>query len=205
MFLSVHEEVQHLDTLSMQETLMMLFIQDIAEDGKGHITYGTPASNVCAWRGVSCADGIVTEYRVWYENFGNYNLHVLPPSTRCIYIVHCAQRYELNLRRFPRCIAIINLYRNEIFGPIDLEALPVNLEELKLHNNRISGTISLWNLPKSLVKLNLRDNPIQQSVLRIPKVHRDIQISLDGTDIEEILLVDANGVESETGQRIFVL
>ena len=205
MFLSVNEEVQRLDTLSMQATLMTLFIQDIAEEGKGRITYGTSASNACAWRDVSCVDGIVTEYGVWYEDIGNYNLHVLPPSIRRVCIVHCAQRYELNLRRFPRCITTINLNANEIFGPIDLEALPANLEELKLHNNRISGTISMWNLPESLQELNLRNNAIDQKVLRIPEVYHDLRITLQGMEIERVLLVDTNGVERDYPRRVLVM
>ena len=50
---------------------------------------------------------------------------------------------------------------NNLFGSIDFESFPVNIEEIDLSFNEFCAPICL-TLPKQLQTLNMSDNPIRQ-------------------------------------------
>ena len=129
----------------------------------------TDDTSVCAWKGVTCVDAVVT-FIYWVGRYtAFYPTHTksicpcwFPPSLRRATI-----RYEhfdgpLEICMLPReCLAVV-FNQCGIRGNVDFRALPKKMQQVDLSLNQISGTIHLTALPRSLVSIRMQGNPVSK-------------------------------------------
>ena len=119
---------------------------------------------------VTCRDGLITHLIINNQSMGKIRYAWAPPTVEVLKIEFCSQRFVLNPKLLPPRAHAISFHYNNIFGTLDLGALPDMLETFGAADNKIVGPISLTELPPRLRSLNLRDNLIVQDVVQVANV-----------------------------------
>ena len=157
-----------------ESALMNIFYSHITAEGLEEYSRNDISRAYCEWKGLICTGGKVIKVFYEHKDHGNYDIHSLPPSVKRINIQNCLQRYRLHTRSFPRALCVCYLCNNELFGHLDLQALPVNLVNLNLWGNQLNGPIDLTNLPRRLKRLHLQRNSIRQAVILFDRLPASI-------------------------------
>ena len=119
--------------------------------------------NVCDWYGVECADGTVARV-AWAGNYIRPPLDVrwFPPTTRELALRKVWLRNTFETRLLPRALKYLNMRSiTHVYGPqnyktpIDMRALPGQIEEFHAIDWQFFGSINLLQLPQTLVVLSL--------------------------------------------------
>ncbi|KNH05113.1 leucine-rich repeat [Perkinsela sp. CCAP 1560/4] len=166
-----------------ENTLMDCFYSEITAEGTADYSNEDTSRNYCEWRGVVCTAGKVGRVIYDQQDYGNFDIHSLPPTVTRISIEHCLQHYMLHTRRLPRASQFCYLGNNQLFGSVELRTLPENLVTLRLSDNRLNGPIDLTNLPQKFAYLWLHRNAIEQSVVffgRLPPNITAIRLATSG-------------------------
>eukprot|EP00009_Paramoeba_aestuarina_P003477 CAMPEP_0201525712 /NCGR_PEP_ID=MMETSP0161_2-20130828/29242_1 /ASSEMBLY_ACC=CAM_ASM_000251 /TAXON_ID=180227 /ORGANISM="Neoparamoeba aestuarina, Strain SoJaBio B1-5/56/2" /LENGTH=170 /DNA_ID=CAMNT_0047925777 /DNA_START=54 /DNA_END=563 /DNA_ORIENTATION=- len=131
---------------------------------------------LCQWQGLTCTGEVLTRVQYGDCRSGNFRFEFLPPTVDDIEVKDCGQNFQINIRAFPRDLRIISLFRNFIWGHLDLTVLPEKLQTAYFAYNRLSGPISLVSLPRTLEELYLDDNCISQDVVYYDKLPAGLRL-----------------------------
>ncbi|KNH05627.1 hypothetical protein XU18_3398 [Perkinsela sp. CCAP 1560/4] len=154
-----------------ETALMDRFYSQISEAGMAYFSSYGRSIDFCYRQGVECTFRSVIKITITDKHYGNFDIHVLPPTVTHVSIRYCEQHYEIHTRALPRMLRHCRLNNNQLFGCVDLQVLPENIVILDLSHNQLNGPIDLTRLPQSMAGLWLQENAIRQSVVlydRIP-------------------------------------
>ena len=147
---------------------------------------------VCDWEElpnciISCWNGLIHGMHLDGVQHGNFLIEYLPSTVAEIFIHSCKQKYQLQTRMLPRHIRWFSMYKNKLFGTIDLQGLPPRTLLLDVSRNNISGPIILRDLPQAMYNIFLDNNKIQQDVLFYSNLPVSLKlVSLRGNRIRAI-------------------
>ena len=145
-------------------------------------------TDICDWRDVLCADGLITAL-YWHDTNDHvilgevsFDIDWLPPTAERIFMQghdtkgmihaallprrlttldfsHCKMDGKLDIENFPGAIEIARLSGNRFVGVLRLVRVPPKLRQLVLQNCMLSRVI-VYNagLPSCLERIDLRNN-----------------------------------------------
>ncbi|KNH04128.1 hypothetical protein XU18_3235 [Perkinsela sp. CCAP 1560/4] len=92
------------------------FYAHISSEGIPNYLLQNTSSDYCAWRGVKCAVGRVIKVLYYAQQYGNYDIHSLPPTVVTIAIQLGMQRYTVRTRYLPQALESCYLISNQIYA-----------------------------------------------------------------------------------------
>ena len=140
--------------------------------------------DVCQWRSVRCdRDGNVTAID-WYRHYvniafrqpGTIELSWLPPLCRIVSFESQRVFGLFDASTLPRKLDTLNLRNNQLTGSVDVTALSDSMVTLELAQNCLTGPLCLQELPERLEVLDLRANAIEQDVVYVQRIDKDLRI-----------------------------
>uniref|UniRef100_A0A7S4KHD4 Leucine-rich repeat-containing N-terminal plant-type domain-containing protein n=1 Tax=Paramoeba aestuarina TaxID=180227 RepID=A0A7S4KHD4_9EUKA len=150
--------------IDCRNILMKMFFEGLSKGGRKLLRPVARRSDFCRWNGIACDPSYEIQeisYRN-FDNWGNFNIHAVPPTTLNLEISQCRQTFHMDMRMLPRNLQYVNLSNNQITGILDLIVLPEKIQQFIVENNLLTGYINLTNLPRTLQALNVGKNKIQQ-------------------------------------------
>ena len=124
------------------------------------------ANDVCAWRFVTCEDGIVRQFSGFFRDNLHIDLQWAPSTIRDLKIFNTQIGEVLETRQLPRCLLVCVITHAGLRGSPDLGHLPPNIVSINWNNNDFFGTLFIDDLPKSLERLFLARSLIRKVIVR---------------------------------------
>ena len=149
----------------------------------------SPEYKEIALRSISYAgDGLMSAILIRSGRFhGNLRLHMLPSTTRNVYMQMCGQPYPIETRLLPRALVSFDMAHNALFGSLNLQTLPEKLKDFSVQGNKITGPIMLDSLPRTLKSLNLSANAIREETVLYKNLPQSLRlVNLRGNKIKEV-------------------
>ena len=169
-------------------------------------------TNPCTWRGVTCANGMITSWT--FSKLGNsytweyVDMDWLPGTLRYIHLFLVKTIQTMNIKRLPRelryfhssYISAVPQKRESSLERIALRYLPEKIEELFLFDRSFLGTIIVSNLPSTMRILCITPQRARNCFIDMGSLPRDLEfgvtvtspdnselVSLDGTPLDGLL------------------
>ena len=178
---------------------MTKFVEGTSEDFRSSLRPGWQYRSYYHNRGaqfiIRSYVGIVNDIHGEDLRVGNFAIGYVPHSVHKLSLIRSNQKFELNTRLFPRHARVIRLWKNSIYGQLDLSALPRNLEELTVSENKLKGPVHLTSVPRRLRQLRFRENSIRQEYLFYHELPKNLKVIMGGNSIDYVLPLKAGDPE----------
>ncbi|KNH04981.1 hypothetical protein XU18_3855 [Perkinsela sp. CCAP 1560/4] len=149
-----------------QTLLMEMFFRDISLEVLVTFSQDFAETHYCIdWKGITCLEGVVTSLKYNWVNVGNFYINAVPPDVKDLSISTSNQEYSIETHSWGRSLSFVDLSINNLYGTVDLTALPRHLRVLYLYQNKLRGPLDLTNLPTTLHILSLESIEITQPVI----------------------------------------
>ena len=165
------ESLGRVDFASLsQQNLMEMLVGDINARKMFHDSDGFFLDET-EWMGVRCDLYGTVESIKWsnmHDSFftdgGTIHLEWLPSTVQSfdIYRNHLFGRVDLT--RLPAPMKLLILSVNRLEGAADFTALPREMQYLYLSNNSLCGSVNIENLPSSLLEIDASSNTLSGSL-----------------------------------------
>ena len=170
------------DSLSDQALMEMLVehverddIDDI-KDSNGNFT------DVCEWDDVECKHGRVVRVDLsqrFFQKFKPFPFEFIPPGVKSLVLEDCCLYGTLDTSLLPQGISEeICLTDNDLFGSVDFQGLPRNLEFLILDQNKFGGSCTIADLPSTLLHFSIDNNEFSGEIVidDLPSKIREVSV-----------------------------
>ena len=150
------------DSLSDQ-ALMEMMLEHIVQDDIDDIKESNGNyKDACEWEDVICEDGRVQKVnlsRRFFEKIKQFPFEFIPPGVKSFVMDECFLYGTLDTSLLPQGMSdALCLIDNDLYGSVDFQGLPRNLEFLILDQNKFSGSCTIADLPSTLVHFSIEDN-----------------------------------------------
>ena len=125
---------------------------------------GCDPKEICEWKGIVCDEKLVRTV-AWkeMEDFYLQSMDWLPATIRKVHLRLVPVLTPIKTRHLPRELKYLYLCDCDFpISPIDLQGLPIHLEELHMRACMITGDVLLASLPPYLRVIDLTFNDIQK-------------------------------------------
>ena len=133
------------------------------------------STSACEWNGVTCDQDMHVEDIHWsFKDLSLFEFH------------ECSFGFEF----LPQTIRSLDIGRNELSGPVQLDLLPSNLNILKIGHNKFDGGLDLTRLPCTLEHANFNKNRFEGNVdltLLPPSLREFSSNTLSGDIVLDVL------------------
>ena len=160
-FVTPKELVDTMETHELQAILMERFFQEVDGEAIQAMSEGQSYHDICQWNlkrekpftlstfKAECVEGDLYTILISFIPRGNFHIGFLPNALVSLQINDSLQSYVLDTRRLPRDLRNLLLQYNRIFGSLNLQSLPLQIEQVMLRGNLVSGPIALVGLHQS--------------------------------------------------------
>ena len=164
---------KELQLVCMQKTIIIKNLR-VADFKTPNRSLKEARKEVCGWKGVECDNDYVNRIQWANTKFQVHSLDWFPPSLRKILLVHHAYTKILNTRNLARHLIVCIMRLCRIYGEVDLQTLPHNIEVLSLRRNSLSGCLYITQLPPSIRFIDLSSNQFEALYVDTTKLPRSL-------------------------------